>query len=160
MAERLLASGELQWALIALGVALQAYSNRRDAWPLDHETLSHRDGRRDSRNLRITADHGEEVGLRLPRRVGQDLADKTIKTQADVGDGFLCGLDVGEPTKAKVCVLHGESFFSWVRIWVSPLAKASVSSWENRSRSCRILVPSSSCSSQWSVNLTERQCAM
>jgi len=48
----------------------------------------------------------------------------------------------------KVRVLHSESFFSWVRICVLPLANTSVSSCENRSRSWRILVPSSSSSSQ------------
>src|ERR1039458_9366194 len=100
------------------------------------------------------------MGLGLPGRIGQYLPDKAVEAQLDAGGRLLRALQVGEPAESKVGISHSGSFFSWVRTWVFPLAKTSVSSCENRSRSCRILVPSSSSSSQWSVNFTERQCAM
>src|SRR6266481_3931578 len=98
--------------------------------------------------------------LCLPRRIRQHFPDKAVEPQLDAGGRFLRALDIGEPAESKVSIFHSDSFFSWVRICVFPLANTSVSSWENRSRSWRILVPSSSSSSQWSVNFTERQCAM
>src|SRR5260370_16998884 len=88
------------------------------------------------------------------------LPDEAVAPQLDAGCGLFRTLHVGEPAETKACVLHSESFFSWVRTWVLPLAKTSVSSCENRSRSCRIFVPSSCSSSQWSVNLTYRQCSI
>src|SRR5208337_347346 len=116
MAQRLLTSGKLQRTLVALGVALQAYTNRLHTRPFHHETLSHGDGCRNGRDLRITADHRNEVGFGLPRWVWQNLADEAVQPQSDVCGRFLCALYVGKPTEAKVCVLHGDSFFSWVRI--------------------------------------------
>jgi hypothetical protein len=52
------------------------------------------------------------VGLSLSRRVWQNLADEAVQAQPDICNGFLCGLYLGKPTEAKVCVLHGDSFFS------------------------------------------------
>src|SRR5580704_2473228 len=97
------------------------------------------------------------MGFGLPRRIRQDLAYEAVEPQFDAGGRLLRTLNVHQPAESKVGIFHSDSFFSCVRIWVFPLAKTSVSSRENRSRSCRILVPSSSSSSQWSVNFTERQ---
>src|SRR6266849_1737623 len=96
------------------------------------------------------------MGFRLSRWIRQNLSYEAIQAQFDAGGRLLRALHVGKPTESKVSVFHSASFFSCVRTWVFPSAKTSVSSCENLSRSCRILVPSSSCSSQWSVNLTER----
>ncbi len=74
-----------------------------------------------------------KVGLRLSRRIGQHFPDKAVQAQLDAGRGLLRALHVGEPAEPKVCIFHSDSFFSWVRIWVLPLAKTSVSSCENRS---------------------------
>src|ERR1700685_1084414 len=97
------------------------------------------------------------MGFGLPRRIRQDLTYEAVESQFDAGSSLLRALHIGQPAEAKVGVFHSASFFSCVRTWVFPLVKTSVSSCENRSRSCRILVPSSSSSSQWSVNFTERQ---
>src|SRR5260370_13093113 len=98
--------------------------------------------------------------LGLPRRIRQHFPDEAVEPQLDAGCGLFRTLHVGQPAETKVCVLHSESFFSWVRTFVLPLAKTSVSSSENRSRSCRIFVPASCSSSQCSSTLSDRACAM
>src|SRR5208282_1317616 len=160
MAEGFLASGKLYRAFEALCVPFETDSNRLHTRPFHHENVSESDRRADGRNLCVTADHGNEMGFRLSRWIRQNLPDESVKPQFDAGGRLLRALYIGEPTESKVCIFHSGSFFSCVRTWVFPLANTSVSSCENRSRSCRILVPSSSSSSQWSVNLTERQWAM
>src|SRR5207248_10214545 len=98
--------------------------------------------------------------LGLSGRIRKHCSDKTIEAQFDAGCCLLRVFHISEPAESKVGIVHSDSFFSCVRICVFPLAKISVSSWEKRSRSCRILVTPSSSSSQWSVNFTERQWAM
>src|ERR1700733_228573 len=97
------------------------------------------------------------MGFRLSRWIGQNLSYEAIHAQIDAGGRLFRALHVGQPAESKVSIFHSGFFVTCGRTCVFPLANTRVSSCENLSRSCSILVPSSSSSSQWSVNFTERQ---
>src|SRR5207245_5753173 len=122
MAQRLLSSSQLYGAFEALRVSFETYSDWLYIRSFHHEPVSHGDGCADSGDLRISANHGNHVGLGLPRRIRQHFPDEAVESQLDAGCGLFRTLHVGQPAETKVCVLHSESFFSWVRTWVLPLA--------------------------------------
>src|SRR5438270_8866879 len=104
MTYSLLATGKLQRPFVALRVPFQANANRRHPWAFHHETISHGNSRRHGRNLCVAANDRDQVGLGLSWWIRQDLADEAVQAQPDICHGFLCGLYVGKPAEAKVCV--------------------------------------------------------
>src|SRR5579859_4408356 len=122
VAQRFLSLRKLYGTLEALSVPLQAYAGGWNLRSFDHETVCHRNSRADRRDLCVASDHGNKMCLRLSRRIGQHLPDKAIQMQLDASRCFLCALHIHEPAEPKMCVLHSDSFFSWVRIWVLPFA--------------------------------------
>src|SRR5262249_25855670 len=101
MAQGLLATGELNRSLKALSIAFETYASRSEVWSFHHEAVAHRYSRAHARDLRIPADHGDQVRLRLPRRVRQNLTDEAIETQFDAGRGLLCALHIRQPAEAR-----------------------------------------------------------
>jgi len=116
MTQGLLATGELYRAFETLRVAFETDSNWLYAWPFHHEPVSESDCRADGRNLRVTADHGNELGFSLPGWIWQHFADKAVESQPDAGGCPLCAFYVGQPAESKVSVFLSDSFFSCVRI--------------------------------------------
>src|SRR6185312_1993478 len=113
----------------------------------------------DGGNLRVPSDYRYEVSLHF--RALLRFADESIEGQFEMSGGFLESLGIDQMSETEMSVFHRSSLsFPWVRIRVRPSAKARLNSCENLSRSCLTMVPLASFSSQWSTNLTERQCAM
>src|SRR5262249_30683971 len=100
-----------------------------------------------SGDLCVASNHRNQVRFCL--RVCLRFADEAIQWQFETRSCFLEDLGEDQMAKAKMRVLHGSSAsFVWVRILARPSANTRLSSWENRSRSCLIIVPPGSVSSQ------------
>src|SRR6266496_4023833 len=101
MAQRLLSPSHLHGTSEALRIPLQTDADGLHFGTFYHEAISQRDRRTDRGDLGVAANHRDEMGFRLTRRVRQYFADEAVQADLDAGRRFLCALHVGQPAEAE-----------------------------------------------------------
>ena len=82
------ASTELYGAFEALRVAFETNANRWNSWPFHHEAVSQRNRGTDGCDLRVSANHRDQVGLCLSWLVWQKFTDEAVQPQFHIGRGL------------------------------------------------------------------------